>query len=356
MTQESTEIVASEVVVSASRPSISSSAGRFALILVVLALGLMAWMWWASNQRAQQLEQSLAVRLDDFNARTQETLTIAKLAEERSVTLAARAEMLEQRLAESRGQQEALQTLYYELANNREERIISEVEQLVIIASQQLHLASNVRSALLALQTAESRLQQLNTPQVIPLRKAVGQDIQRLQALPTVDTVGISLKLEGLADSADILPLVSERHPKATALATGPSLAGNTWQRLGAEIWHDLKQMIRLERVDRPEPPLLAPEQHFFLRENFKLRLLTARLALLQHDEATYRADLQAAEKWLAAYFDLREISTNNALTTLKQLSASTIVIDLPDINETLGLVSKYKLSLERSPGQEARS
>lgn len=328
----------------------SSLFARAALLLVIVALLTLAWQWLNTRHRFNQVEQSLSEKLEQLKEINQQSLALSKNADERSVETAARAAQLEQRLAESQDQQEALQTLYLELANNREERLIAEVEQLLIIANQQLQLVGNLKSALIALQTADSRLQQLDTPQVIQLRKQVAQDLQRLQNLPTVDIVGMSLKLANLADNIDNLPLVSERHPTANATPQ-PEWESSPWRRFVQELWHDLKQMVRLERVDRPEPPLLAPEQNFFLRENIKLRLLTARIALLQHDEATYRNDLGAAEKWLNSHFDQREPSTKNALNTIKQLSANDIMIQLPDISESLSLVSKYKLTLERKSG-----
>ena len=318
-----------------------------ALVLVLVALCTLAWQWLSTRHRFTQLEQTLTQRLEQYGTNNQQSLALAKNADERSAEASARTELIEQKLAESRDQQEALQTLYLELANNREERVIAEVEQLMIIANQQLQLAGNIRSALLALQTADTRLQQLDTPQVAQLRKAVAQDIQHLQALPLVDIMGMSLKLESLTENIDSLPLVSERHPDSSS-APAPDWDSNPWRRLAQEIWQDLRHMIRLERVDRPEPPLLAPDQAFFLRENIKLRLLTARIALLQHDEMTYRSDLQAAEQWLKGHFDLREAATQSALATLKQLSASNIVIQMRDISESLALASKYQLSLER--------
>jgi uroporphyrin-III C-methyltransferase len=325
----------------------SSLFARTALLLVIIALLTLAWQWLNTRHRFNQVEQSLSERLEQLKETSQQSLALARNADERSVETAARAAQLEQRLAESQDQQEALQTLYMELANNREERLISEVEQLLIIANQQLQLVGNLKSALIALQTADGRLQQLDTPQVIQLRKQVAQDLQRLQSLPTVDIVGMSLKLANLAESIDSLPLVSERHPTSSP-PPQPEWQHSPLRRFAQELWHDLKQMVRLERVDRPEPPLLAPDQTFFLRENIKLRLLTARIALLQHDEATYRSDLSAAEKWLNSHFDQREPVTKSALRTIAQLSASDITIQLPDISESLALVSKYKLTLER--------
>ncbi len=332
----------------------SSFAASSALVLVIIALLALSWHWLNTRHRFTQLEQVLTMRLEQYNLTNQQSLTVSKLADERSVEASARIAMLEQRLAESRNQQEALQTLYYELANTREERLIAEVEQLMTVANQQLQLAGNIKPALLALQTAESRLQQIEAPQVIQLRKALALDIQRLQSLPLVDVAGMSTRLENLAESVDELPLVSDRHPQPQS-QQAPDWQANSWQKLAYEVWQDIKQVIRLERIDRPEPPLLAPEQNYFLRENIKLRLLSARIALLRHDEVSYRADLRAAEKWLLEHFDMRESASKIMLSTIRQLSADNIVIEVPDINESLTLVNKYKLTLERSkPAEKA--
>ena len=325
----------------------TSLVSQIALILAALAFAATVWQWLDSRQRTIVLEQTLTQRLSQFDERNREVRVLSKLTEESATQAEAKVTLLEQRLEESRSQQEALQTLYLELANNRDERTIAEVEQLLIVASQQLQLAGNAKPALLALQTADARLQQLDKPQVIALRKIIGRDIQRLQALPSVDTVGINLKLESLVDLADKLPLISERHPQSSKPLL-PDWDSNPWRRLTQEIWQDIKRMVRVERMDEPELPLLEPEQAYFLRENLKLRLLTARIALLQHDESTYRADLQLAGNWLKRYFNTQDSAGRNALTALEQLSSSNISIELPDIGESLNAVAKYKLSLDR--------
>lgn len=321
---------------------------QIALALAIIAICATAWQWLDQRQHSSRLENTLTQRLSEFDGRNRESLALSKRAEENTVQAGAKIALLEQRLEESRAQQESLQTLYLELASNRDGWIISEAEQLVIIASQQLQLAGNVKPALLALQTADNRLQELDKPQIIQLRKILGRDIQKLQALPSVDIVGMSLRLEALVDAADKLPLASERHPRQDTAAR-PDWDSNPWHRLTQEVWQDIQRMVRVEHMDHPETPMLAPEQSYFLRENLKLRLLAARIALLQHDEATYRIDLQTAALWIRRYFDPQDAITKNSLATLQQLSSSSITIQLPDISESLNAVAKYKLALERN-------
>ena len=114
-------------------------------------------------------------------------------------------------------------------------------------------------------------------------------------------------------------------------------------------IWNDIKNLVTVERIDKPEPPLLSTEHTLYLRENIKLRLLTARIALLQHDDATYKADLNAVTKWLNQYFDGKHPKTIQALGLLKKLSDNNINIELPQLHESIAAVSRYKQSLENN-------
>jgi uroporphyrin-3 C-methyltransferase len=114
------------------------------------------------------------------------------------------------------------------------------------------------------------------------------------------------------------------------------------------EAWGELKQLVRVQHMDRAEVPLLAPSQSFFLRENLKLRLLGARLALLTRDQTSYKADLKAAGAWLTKYYDTREKTVGNALVTLKNLHDSEISIEVPDISGTLDALRAMRAARER--------
>jgi uroporphyrin-3 C-methyltransferase len=329
-------------------PSRGMSAQSLALIVALAALALLAWQWLDNRQRLNAMEYSLTQKLSEFDTRNRESELLAKQAQESSTQTAARLALLDQKLAESQSQQDALQTLYQEFANNRDERLVAEAEQLLVMASEQLQLAGNLKSALMAMQTADMRLQQIDKPQAIQLRKLIGRDIERLQAVPAVDIVGTSLRLEGMAAAVEKLPLISEHHPHNTSDQLAPDYETNAWRRLAGEVWHDIRQLVRVERIDRPEPPLLTPEQSFFLRENLRLRLLTARIALLQHDDSSYHADLRAADDWLKRHFDTSDQNVQATLATIRQLASNIINIQLPDISESLNAASRYKLSLEK--------
>lgn len=331
------------------RPSLFS---KSALILVVIALLTLAWQWLNTRHKFNEVEKSLSQKLEEYQALNQQSLMLAKQAEERSLQANARTVILEQKLAESHDQQEILQSLYDQLAENREATTVAEVEQLLTIANQQLQLAGNVKSALLALQAADKRLQPLDLPRSTQLRETLSAEIENLRKLPQIDVSNISAQLNALAVLCDTLPLISERQPTLNAKAAEKTSQLpqhlNGAQKVAVSIWNDIKDMVTVERIDKPEPPLLSPDHAFYLHENLKLRLLTARIALLQHDEATYKADINTISTWLNQYFDTKHPNTIKALNILKKVSAKDINIELPQLTESLNAVNRYKLSLEQ--------
>ncbi|OIQ96898.1 putative uroporphyrinogen-III C-methyltransferase [mine drainage metagenome] len=326
---------------------------KTALMLVVIAFFALAWQWLNTRRHFNEIEKSLSQKLETYQALNQQSLALAKQANEQSTEANTRTAILQQKLDESRDQQEVLQTLYDQLAENREATAVAEVEQFLTIATQQLQLAGNVKSALLALQAADKRLEPLNLPRAIQLRETLNADIENLRKQPQIDTMGMSAQLDQVAELCATLPLISERQPTLNANAvqrnTSKNTYQNTLQKFGISIWSDIKNLVTIERIDHPEPPLLSADHAFYLRENLKLRLLTARIALLQHDEATYSTDLKTVHDWLNQYFDTKHPNAIKAFGLLKKLSANNIGIELPQLTESLAAVNRYKLSLDKS-------
>lgn len=323
------------------------------LIVAVLALGLAGWQWLETRTRLLDTQQQLAKRLSESDAAAQEVRAMAKQAQDQLGALQGRIGELEGRLAESKSQQEALEALFQNLARNTEESALAEIEQGVTLAAQQLQLAGNVQGAILALQAADARLAGSSRPQFISLRKVLARDLDRLRALPQLDLPGMYLRLENVVAAIDTLPLAVNGRPreetKVEAPAEPPSaMSASYWRLLAGEFWRDVRGLIRIQRFDRDEPALLAPGQGFFLRENLKLRLLNARLALLSRDQWTFRNELRQANTWIERYFDGREKNVQTALNSLKQLSSTEISVDLPSLNESLSAIKGFRAERER--------
>lgn len=318
-------------------------------IFAIIIIAVVAWQWYDTRNQITDLQHELAKRLADADALGKGTQNLATEATESGRRLDTKLSLLEAKLAESQSQQLAMEALYQELTRTRDEATLEEVEQLLLIANQQLQLASNVKAALIAMQEADARLQRIDRPQLAPLRKILSKDMDVLNAAPYLDTVGISLRLDNLAAAVDALPLAMElRPPEPGASEHQVPATEGVWLRFAREMWEDMKRLVRIQHMDKPDIPLLSPSQAYFLRENLKLRLLSARLALLARDGASFNADIDASLDWIGRYYDNKSRPTVAMLEALHQLRASEVGIELPRISASLDAVRNYRLARDR--------
>jgi uroporphyrin-3 C-methyltransferase len=324
-----------------------------AALAIAAALAVAALGWLDARQRIGATQEELARRLRDIEADARDARSYARQAQEAMREAQAKLGALEGKLADAQSQQVALEALYQELSRNRDEWQLAEIEQVLAIAAQQLQLSGNVRAALLALQLAENRLARGDRPQFLPVRRALARDIERLKALPAVDVGALARQLDALAAGVDSLPLAFEgRTERAPGKPAPPAPQAGWLSGFAADFWAELKQLVVVRRVDAPEPPLLAPTQAYFLRENLRLRLLNARLALLARSQAAYQEDLRLAQEWLRRYFEPRARPVQAATAQLRQLQQATLALEPPpSIADSLEAVRAFKTRRDRASG-----
>jgi uroporphyrin-3 C-methyltransferase len=177
-------------------------------------------------------------------------------------------------------------------------------------------------------------------------------------ALRIDNAIGLIDSLPMLADEKPVLPAPVARARKMDVKAktdgkaapapapvadTYASRAQATWRAWSDEMWTDIRQLIRVRKVDSPDSLMLSPEQAYFMRENLKLRLLNARLALMSRNETAFRTDLLAVQDALTKYFDVHAASTISAQTLLRQVQAHNLAIEMPSLSDSLNAVRNYK-------------
>jgi uroporphyrin-3 C-methyltransferase len=316
------------------------------LTLVVLVV-VFVWQWLDAHSRLDQTQQQVARRLSEVEAANKGNQMLVAQNQELVRELGGKLSLLESKYAETQNQRIAIESLYREMSSSRDQTALAEVEQMLLIAGQQLQLSGNVKAALIAMQQAESRLQR---PAFAALKKRINQDIDKLRALPSIDVPAINLRLDGVLGVVDSLPLAQDTHIQVHQQTEVVDPSENAWKRFWREVWQETRHLVRIENTEKQEMPLLTPTQAFFLRENLKLRLLSARMALLTRDEVSFRRDLKTSQEWLKRYFDVKSSQSEQALGALQKLATSNIVIDLPNLSGSLEAVRNYRVSRERSP------
>jgi len=329
------------------RGAVDSTARVIGVAAIALALAT-GWLAWEVRSSTNAVEASSVSRLAELGQESAQSKAALSQLQATLRDSQARIADLEGRVAETQEQRVALEEMYRDLARSADDRVLSEVEQMLVLASQQLQLAGNVRGALAALQAADQRLARAEKLAATPLRRAISSDIDRLKAVPQPDTVGIAVKLDALMTQVDALPLIIAETAPQRAAARWREPAEGAFGRAARDFWDEMKGLVRIRDMEMPDVALLAPEQAYFLRENLKLRLLSARVALLARDESSFREDVRASQVWMTKYFDIKARTGANAMGTLKQLADSPVNIAVPDINASLAAVRTARAAREK--------
>ena len=332
----------------------------WALVVAALAAaGLLgsAALW----QKMGSIQEELARRSAASGAQAIEARTLAQQAQDNSRDQTVRLALLESRLAEVSLQRSQLEELMQSVSRSRDDSLVVDVESDLRLAQQRALLTGSAEPLLAALKSAEIRLTRTAQPRLNPLQRAITRDIERIRSASIADVPALMLKLDELARLVDELPVANDAvnnsvarpvEPDSAALpqppasgADGSWLSGmdalQSWSRQAlASLWFETSQLLRVSRIDQPEAALLAPEQAFFLRENLKLRLLNARLALLSRQTDAARGDLLNASNWLGRYFDPAARKTQAALQLLAQVQSQLKNTELPRLDETLAALA----------------
>jgi len=230
---------------------------------------------------------------------------------------------------------------------------LAEVEYLLRIANQRLQLQRDLKTAQLALQAADTRLQELADPLFLKVREQLASELESLAAVEPVDVDGISVKLSALMEHIDELEVQGSSYQPAVKTDTAGS--GNIttiqdWRELPALLWSSLSGLFRIRDHDKPVSPMLPPENEYFLRENLRLQLSATRLALLRDDSVQYRATLTTAAGWLDTYFSAEDAQVDQLRAQIEQLAAIDVVPKLPDISASLKLLrQQLKLGAQQA-------
>nr|WP_240763900.1 fused uroporphyrinogen-III synthase HemD/membrane protein HemX [Paraburkholderia silviterrae] len=264
--------------------------------------------------------------------------------------------LLEGKIADAQTSQQALAQQYADLAKNRDDWTLAEVGQMLSSASEQLQLTGNTQLALFALQSADTRLAASDSPQALAVRKAIAQDVDKLKAAPSTDLAGLAIKLDTALAAVDTLPLAGEAivaHTKPetdapvdvakTAAATGEPRWRAWLDTFVSGIGKQITSLVQVRRIDNADAMLVSPDQGYFVRENLKLRLLSARLSLLSRNETTLKSDLAAADSALARYFDSASKETQNVRDLLKQVDAGSGAVTLPTLDTSLKALQQFR-------------
>ena len=334
----------------------------FSAMLVALAASL--WMAWRAQHRVASVEQELVRRQQDSAGQSNEARLLAKQAQQGMIDTAAKVALLEARVAEVAIQRSQLEELIQSLSRSRDKNMVVDIEASIRVALQQAAITGSAEPLVATLKQSDERLARYAQPRLEGVRRAIARDLDGVKAVSVTDIATLTIKLDEAVRMIDDLPLLALAEPRkdstprplaataapaqsgsaasasASALGWEPAAWGELAGSLTQRVWGEAKSLVRITRIDHPDAMLLAPEQAFFLKENLKLRLLNARLALLSRQFETAQTDLTGARSMIERYFDKSSRRTTITTELLAQVAAQARQVRVPRPDDTLAALA----------------
>lgn len=303
------------------------------IILLLLILAASAWLYQQIQDQQQQQSATVSGLQSELSALTDADGQITRQLDTLQDDQQGLADKVEQLLA-----REALSS-----ADLKRTWALQEIEYLLIVANQRALLAHDVDGARQALQMADEQIKALADYRLHPLRALIAEEIMALEALADVDIAGIALKLQTAAKRINLLRV--KKGPEVAKAETGADTAetavDSNWKQAVGDVWQQLRSLVVIRHDQSGEAAVLVPEQRYFLYQNLRLQLESARLALLNADNASYQHSLKTAVDWLRQYFTGDE--RDALLATLDSLQSQQIKVNVPDISASLNWLEEYQ-------------
>lgn len=221
--------------------------------------------------------------------------------------------------------------------------LFSEVDFLLNNALRKLILDNDVDTAISLLKLADETLVKINNTQANSVRNAINQDLKKLLSLSSVDQNSVMQKLSQLANTVDELQVLNVNFDDTTENNKLSDSIEDWQQNVEKSATSFLNHFIRISpKQSANKKELLAPNQDIYLRENIRLRLQLAIMAVPRQQDELYKQSLDAVSSWVRSYFDTNSETTQNFLKSVDELSELSIYVDVPEQLASLILLDKY--------------
>lgn len=341
---------------------VKKSGTGLSLLAILIALGVGGAGYYFGQQKVDEFQQKLTALEAQINnkmvvaAPTQDvkfdTTQLAQLESANKATqdkIAQVEELINAKSHELVGLQSQINKVSAQAnAQQPTDWLFSEADFLLNNALRKLVLDNDVDTAVSLLKLADETLAKVSNSQSAAIRSAINQDLKQLLSVAGVDQNSVMQKLSQLANTVDELPVLDVNFgddQNATKLSDSLSDWAENAEKSATSFLNHFIRISPKHGADRKE--LLAPNQDIYLRENIRLRLQLAIMAVPRQQNELYKQSLEAVASWIRSYFDTNAEVTQSFLKSVDELSEVSIYVDVPSQLQSLSMLDKY---LNRTP------
>lgn len=341
---------------------VKKSGTGLSLLAILIALGVGSAGYYLGQQQVDEFQQKLTALEAQINNKTVvsapaqdikfDTTQLAQLESANKATqdkIAQVEELINAKSHELVGLQSQINKVSAQAnAQQPTDWLFSEADFLLNNALRKLVLDNDVDTAVSLLKLADETLAKVNNSQSAAIRSAINQDLKQLLSVAGVDQNAVMQKLSQLANTVDELPVLDVNFgddQNATKLSDSLSDWAENAEKSATSFLNHFIRISPKHGADRKE--LLAPNQDIYLRENIRLRLQLAIMAVPRQQNELYKQSLEAVASWIRSYFDTNAEVTQSFLKSVDELSELSIYVDVPSQLQSLSMLDKY---LNRTP------
>lgn len=341
---------------------VKKSGTGLSLLAILIALGVGGAGYYFGQQKVDEFQQKLTALEAQINNKTVvsapaqevkfDTTQLAQLESANKATqnkIAQVEELINAKSHELVGLQSQINKVSAQAnAQQPTDWLFSEADFLLNNALRKLVLDNDVDTAVSLLKLADETLAKVNNSQSAAIRSAINQDLKQLLSVAGVDQNAVMQKLSQLANTVDELPVLDVNfgdEQNATKLSDSLSDWAENAEKSATSFLNHFIRISPKHGADRKE--LLAPNQDIYLRENIRLRLQLAIMAVPRQQNELYKQSLEAVASWIRSYFDTNAEVTQSFLKSVDELSEVSIYVDVPSQLQSLSMLDKY---LNRTP------
>lgn len=348
-----TAVEQTETMQSVPQTIVKKTGTALSLLAILVALSIGGAGYYFGQQQIAEIQQKLTAlenqtgaNLSSNNTNNNKRLT---QLEQSLKTAQENIAQLEQLIVSKTGEITSLQTQMKQvsqlaIAQQPSDWLFSEADFLLNNALRKLVLDNDVDTAVSLLKLADEALVKVNNSQANEIRSAINQDLKQLLSLSSVDQNAVMQKLSQLANTVDELQALNVNFDETSK--NNDKLSNNItdWQQnIEKSATSFLNHFIRISpKQNSNKKELLAPNQDIYLRENIRLRLQLAIMAVPRQQNELYKQSLEAVSSWVRSYFDTNSEVTQNFLKLVDGLSDTSIYVDVPEQLKSLTLLDKY--------------
>ena len=341
---------------------VKKSGTGLSLLAILIALGVGGAGYYFGQQQVDEFQQKLTALEAQINNKTVvsapaqdvkfDTTQLTQLESANKATqdkIAQVEELINAKSHELVGLQSQINKVSAQAnAQQPTDWLFSEADFLLNNALRKLVLDNDVDTAVSLLKLADETLAKVNNSQSAAIRSAINQDLKQLLSVAGVDQNAVMQKLSQLANTVDELPVLDVNFgddQNATKLSDSLSDWAENAEKSATSFLNHFIRISPKHGADRKE--LLAPNQDIYLRENIRLRLQLAIMAVPRQQNELYKQSLEAVASWIRSYFDTNAEVTQSFLKSVDELSELSIYVDVPSQLQSLSMLDKY---LNRTP------